>query len=295
MKPSHAHPVPCAWILNLDAELELMRPQNYHPTKGSLAACMRFSTAARALLGPDDRELTRSEPLVMGSARGYVGRAWCPTPSVCVLLERAGATIEHAPSLACLRTVNHRRFHAALGQTLPDAAFVEQLPALQRKLSTPSPDGWLAKRGFGFAGRGVRRMPAKLAPDDELWLTHALQYGGVQVEPWLPIIAEYSLHGYIDPTGTTRLGRPCRRVEGTVSSYALADEPPTAPSQALTVAERSALLQQAERTASALKAERYTGPFGIDAFAYEWHGQRAFNPRSEINARYTLAYATGML
>lgn len=289
---------PRLWVLNLDAELELMRPTGYHPTKTSLAACARFSTPARALLGPHDRELVRGEKTKgaarndLDATRGYVGEAWCPTPSVVSLLERAGAPIEHTTPLSCLQTVNHRSFHAALGQTLPDATFERDLPSVAAKLEQPSPHGWLVKRGFGFASRGVRRIPTPLTQDDARWLTHALVYGGVQVEPWVPIIAEFSLHGYIS-RDNTQYGCPCRLADGAESVYVHAlvgDEDPVA----LSTSEYEALRHEASRTACELKAAGYVGPFGIDAFAYSWQGKRVFNPRSEVNARYTLAYAVGM-
>lgn len=284
---------PRAWVLNLDAELELMRPRNYQPTKGSLAACARFSAPAHKLLRPGDCEVERTKPCSPGYARGYQGTAWCPTPSVVALLERAGAPVEQPPSLGCLQTVNHRSFHARLGQTLPDAAFVANLQDALRHLTRPSPQGWIVKRGFGFAGRGVRRMPATLTSDDARWLTHALAYGGVQVEPWMSIVTEYSLHGFITRT-TTTMGQPCRLLDANEPSYELVDSDSQNDDASLRPLERAALFQQAERTAHALQAEGYTGPFGIDAFAYRWQGMRVFNPRSEVNARYTLAYPVGM-
>ncbi len=281
-----------AWILNLDAELELMRPNNYHPTKGSLVACERFASQARRLVQAYDRELVRTPELVPGCAQGYQGAAWCPTPSIVALLDRAGAPIEYAPSLGCLQTVNHRRFHAELGQTLPEATFLTREDEVVARLAQPSPDGWMVKRGFGFAGRGVRRMPSVLTPDDARWLTHALAYGGVQVEPWVHIIAEYSMHGFIAPTGV-RLGEPCVLLAWSEPTYELVERDATG-AKALEPVERRALIEHVELTARALRTEGYLGPFGIDAFTYRWQGTRHFNPRSEVNARYTLAYAVGM-
>jgi hypothetical protein len=285
---------PCVWVLNLDAELELMRPQNYQPTKGSLAACARFSKTARALLGPGDVELLRSDTISTGCALGYAGRAWCPTPSVLKTLRHAGAHVEQTPSLHCLQTVNHRSFHASLGQTLPQAAFLTNIRDVLNKLTTASPHGWMVKRGFGFASRGVRRMPSTLTPDDVRWVTHALEYGGVQVEPWVPLIAEFSLHGYISPE-QTRLGHPCVLLDPDEPLYVRVSDTGAASNLcALDGTETAALEQQAETTANELRTQGYRGPFGIDAFAYWWEGRRAFNARSEVNARYTLAYSVGM-
>jgi hypothetical protein len=49
--------------------------------------------------------------------------------------------------------------------------------------------------------------------------------------------------------------------------------------------------EEAERVAAALIAEKYFGPFGVDAFTYEASGRDALQPRSEINARYTMGFA----
>ena len=39
----------------------------------------------------------------------------------------------------------------------------------------------------------------------------------------------------------------------------------------------------------------YFGPFGIDGFRYrDTDGHLRFNPRSEINARYSMGWAVGM-
>ena len=110
---------PRAWVLNLDAELELRHPDRYQPTQRTLLACRHFESLARTLIRPGDLVLSREAAPVRNSAAGYRGAAWCPTPSVLAFLERAGATLPAAPPLACLQRVNHRRFHAELGQTLP--------------------------------------------------------------------------------------------------------------------------------------------------------------------------------
>lgn len=278
---------PRAWLLNLDAELELRRPSRYQPTRASLRACQHFEPWARLLVAPGDVVISRENP-TSGIAKGYLGVAWCPTPSALAALEYAGATLARAPSLACLQRVNHRRFHAELGQILPDAQFAESEVRARGLLELPSPSGWMVKRGFGFAGRSNRRFPASPAPDDWRWLEHAFHDGGVQIEPWVVILAEYSLHGWIAPSGTPLFGEPCQRLSGDEPSYARAADTALAPQ------ERKALFEQAKRVSWSLFDAGYHGPFGIDAFRYRSPEGPRFNPRSEINARHTLAYATGM-
>jgi hypothetical protein len=53
------------------------------------------------------------------------------------------------------------------------------------------------------------------------------------------------------------------------------------------------LVSGAEGVAAALNAARYFGPFGVDAYTYRERpdGAIALQPRSEINARYTMGFA----
>jgi hypothetical protein len=275
-------------VLNLDAELELRAPLRYQPNKSTLAACRHFDPLARSLLGPNDILLDRAKPIPKDAAKGYLGAAWCLTPSVLDVLRRAGAELPRAPSLACLQHVSHRRFHASLGQVLPDAAFVASLDEARQRLSRPSPLGWLVKRGYSFSGRGNRRFPEVPTADDWRWLEHAFHDGGVQIEPWVTLLDEYSLHGEITPAGEVISGAPCILGKGAIPRYSRVN------SETLTSNEESALRDQVARVARALHDSGYFGPFGVDAFHYRWQGERHFNPRSEVNARHTLAYATGM-
>ena len=78
-----------AWVLNLDADLELAARHAYTP-KRSVREAMRpwRSLLAASLLGPDDVLVDESTPL--RSARGLAGRAFCPTPRALAMLVRAG-------------------------------------------------------------------------------------------------------------------------------------------------------------------------------------------------------------
>ena len=50
-----------------------------------------------------------------------------------------------------------------------------------------------------------------------------------------------------------------------------------------------------ERVGAALHAAGYFGPFGIDGFTWiDAHGTERVRVRSEINARYSMGWATGM-
>ena len=55
------------------------------------------------------------------------------------------------------------------------------------------------------------------------------------------------------------------------------------------------LHDEGERIAEALAAEGYFGPFGVDAFTFIGaDGANSLQPRSEINARYSMGFVVGM-
>ena len=59
--------------------------------------------------------------------------------------------------------------------------------------------------------------------------------------------------------------------------------------------EERALLEAAETTAAALHEVGYFGPFGVDAFRWRDVNRAArWNPRGEVNARYSMGWAVGM-
>jgi hypothetical protein len=305
------------WVLNLDAELELERAgRSYQTTLRVAHALAPMLSRARALLGPGD--LCLAEPAVSGAARevvldahgepiadglaaldtaggarqgGWVGLAWCPTPSALRRLTRAGAAASVQPEPDVLHRVNHRRFYLELGGGAPGARYVTDDADLAAALSRPS-QAWLCKRPFGFAGRGQRRIPPCPSPDDRRWLADSLRQGGFLAEPWLDLALEVGLHGFIDRQGHVQLGQVC--VQETDrhrawSSTRLAREGD------LSQEHSSELRQRAESTAAALWAAGYFGPFGIDAYLYRTaSGALALNPLSELNARYSMGFAIGL-
>jgi phosphoribosylaminoimidazole carboxylase (NCAIR synthetase) len=227
-----------------------------------------------------------------GPVATFEGRAFCPTPRAIRVLESAGARVV-APSLEALQRVNHRAFSAELGQFLPGAHFVRTWDELHTTLATAS-GPWVLKRAFGFAGRGRQRLRSnEMEPAVEPFVRASLEFGGgLEVEPWVERVFDVALHGFVSQTGETTLGDPTRvEVDHTgawVSSTLLAPG-------VLTPGEEHTLFEEAQRSARALHAAGYFGPFGIDA--YRWKpagGAPRFNPRSEINARYSMGWAVGM-
>jgi hypothetical protein len=60
--------------------------------------------------------------------------------------------------------------------------------------------------------------------------------------------------------------------------------------------ERAAIAAAFRQSARALAAAGYFGPFGMDAYRYrDARGETRLNPRSEINARYSMGWSAGML
>jgi hypothetical protein len=275
---------PVAWVLNLAAEEELRRRGH-----GPLPAVLRALVAAlvphaRArLLHPDDEVVGFDSPL-----RARVGACWCPTPSALTELDRVGIARPGAPPLDVLRQVTSRAFSAALGQTLHGARYVHTVEDARAVLS--SSHAMLLKRPFAMAGRGQRRVALPLGVDDERFLAATIRQGdGLQVEPWVPITEEFSVHGYI-AAGRVSFGTPCRVV---VTDGAFRDARRVRAGD-LSSVEETMLHEEASRVSAALIDAGYFGPFGIDAYHYRTAAGIGFNARSEINPRYTMAFATGM-
>ena len=266
------------WLFNFDADNELAKPLGYQASAAVLARASELSAKVGGLLQPDDVLLGD------GDTRGARGMAWCPTPRAFHLFAEAGVELPDAPSLDVLQRVNHRRFCAELGQTLHGARFLTMRSELDDTLSSATTD-WLLKRPFSFSGRGRRRaICGRIDRDLERWVDASLRRDGLQVEPLVNRTADFALHGFVT-TESWLLGSPCGQVVAEDGSWVA-----TTPDAKLASHERHALIAGGELVGEALQAAGYFGPFGIDAYRYD----DQFNPRSEINARYTMGWAVGM-
>jgi phosphoribosylaminoimidazole carboxylase (NCAIR synthetase) len=209
------------------------------------------------------------------------------------VLARANAAIPPVPSLDVLRRVNHRAFSADLGQCLEGARYARNRDELEATLSA-SGGPWVLKRAFGFAGRGRQRLrSSELDPSVEPFVRASFDSGeGLEVEPWVDRTLDVALHGFVSQGGSVTLGAPTlQNVDdggAWISSVRLSPD-------VLTAAERGTLFREGERAANALVGAGYFGPFCIDAFRWtDARGTSQFNPRSEINARYSMGWAAGM-
>jgi hypothetical protein len=285
---------PLAWVLNLDAELELARPRGYRPSARVLDFVRRRRAALAGLLGPGD-VLVEPGQAPAAALRGYDGAAWCPTPSALAAIAAAGAAPPPSPGLEALRRVNHRGFSAELGQTLPGAHYAREPDEVFALVAGPSLTGaWLLKRAYGFVGRG--RLRVRAGPPGEVeraWVLASLRGGeGLQIEPWVERAGDFALHGWLWPGGAFQLGAPTEQRCDDRGAWV---ESRPAPEGSLEGPERRALLDEGARTAEALARAGYFGPFNLDAFRWRGEGGRArFNPRCEINARYSMGWAIGM-
>ena len=284
-----------AWILNFDAEDELDRGAGHTSPRAVRARFAALAGSVASLLAPGDVivDPAARAPSLPPGAR--FGRAWCPTPDALRSLALAGAVVPAAPAAAVLRRVNHRRFCAELGQTLPGARYVDTLDDVVAIVNAPPPGrAWLLKRPFGFAGRGRKRLRSDgIDAADHAWIAASIAAGdGLQIEPWVDLDLDAGLHGFLAPSGDLVIGAPT--VQRTDAAGAWRASLPAAPGD-LSADEERALFAAMEATAAALREAGYFGPFGIDAFRYrDEAGATRWNPRGEINARYSMGWAVGM-
>jgi hypothetical protein len=228
---------------------------------------------------------------------GAIGRAWCPTPWALNLMRRAGVHVPAAPSLEVLRAVNHRAFAHRLGQHLPHTTYVTSVVELEAVLKQPidqtsASKTWLLKRPLGFAGRGRRKVGLPLSTVDRSWVEASLKVDGLLAEPYVAREVDLALHGFLPEEGGLTLGSvTIQHVDSTGAwrGTRCAEE------GTLSGQEKLLLYETAEHTASALRSTGYHGPFGIDAFVWRSPTSvRCFQPRCELNARYSMGWAIGM-
>jgi hypothetical protein len=282
------------WVFNLDAELELAREgAGYQSPESVRRALGPLLPAAERLLAPGDISLDRLEaageraPLV--PAPGWLGAAWCPTPSALRRLARAGAELPPSPASSVLRRVNHRRFYLELGGGAPGARYVNDEAELESALRERRI--WLFKRPFGFAGRGQRRIPLEPSEDDRRWLADGLRLGGMLAEPWLELALELGIHGLLDEKGNLALGGVC--IQETNRYRAWVNTRRATPGE-IAPADVARLRERATAVADGLTRAGYFGPFGIDAYFFrDASDSLVLNPLGELNARYSMGYPLG--
>jgi hypothetical protein len=285
-----AHSTRIAWLLNLDADRELQDPTRYR-WAGLASMPHGWNTRMADLVAPEDLILPTRDAL----PGACLVQTFCPTPSALEQLVALGFEPPPAPTLATLRSVNDRAFSAELGQCLPGASFVRDLPALESRLAQASPTGYhVIKRAFSFAGREQRRVQRGVLDESTRGFCRRsfARSEGVQVEPWVERLADFSRHGYVSQSGQLHIGEPREQRCDPLGRFLGVST--TAGS--VTAHEAEMLAFELKRTAAALSAAGYFGPFGIDGFRYRLpDGSTGFNPRCEINARFTMGFPRALL
>lgn len=272
---------PLAWVLNLDAELELEAGPRYGASARVLCAMEAPRAALRRALPPGDVVLDGGDD---ARARGLEGRCWCPTPRALSRLARAGAVVPEAPSVEVLARANERGFGFEiehLDGALRCGSEEEAARAVERE------GRWIVKRGLGFAGRGQRRIDGgAVSAGDRAWIRAALRGGPVYVEPRVEIELEVALHGLVRQGGAVERGAPAIQVveHGAWRGSRLARV------GELGREEEGRLSAAFERVSEGLVEMGYFGAFGVDAFRYGG----GFCAVSEVNARYTMGWGVGM-
>ena len=273
-----------AWVLNLDAELEMAEP-SYCARSRVLAQLERYGQGARALLGPRDVLLPGPNQTVLGKT----GRAWCPTARALARMADAGVKPEPHPLLAVLQAVNHRKFAVDLNLGLPGQRYIEDRVKIDALLSNKERP-WLLKRPLAFAGRGQQRIFGSVDAKQSAWIDASLRRTGLVVEPLVTPTLEVSLHGFIWRDRHYELGRVCVQE---VSARGVFHDIRLMLTGELRPSEERQFFLAAEQTATALSEVGYFGPFGIDGYRYSLAGLGDFCALSEINARYTMGFVTG--
>ena len=189
------------------------RARGRSPVHAAPGSARRDGSPRRAArrVAPRSRRHARGRG-VASRDRGRARRPRVLSDSACdPTLVRAGASPVPHPSAKVLRTVNGRAFSAALGPTLPEAAFVHDLEAAVAMLAARPMIAlqWRVKRAFGMAGRGQRRIaPGLVSEANRAFLRSAIaSEGGVMIEPDVAIVRELALHGVLAEDGALRLGR----------------------------------------------------------------------------------------
>jgi hypothetical protein len=281
-----------AWLLNLDADEELahgtryLRPPALEARMAQLVPRMTMLVREGDVILPSDTRLLDDLTVL----------TFCPTPTALARVGSFGARASFTVPYDLLRKVNGRGFCAALGQTLPHASYVRDMEALEAAIRAPSPSGtFLLKRDFSFAGRERRQARGGLLDASTRgFAARSFERGeGMQVEPWLELAGDFALHGFLLARDRWLMGPLVTQVCDAQGRWVLSQ---LAARDALTAKERAALECELDRVAQALGDLGYVGPFGVDAYRYrDAHGALGFQPRSEINARFTMGYPRELL
>ncbi|MFO0684637.1 MAG: hypothetical protein U0234_21455 [Sandaracinus sp.] len=275
---------PLAFVLNLDAELELEAGRRYQPRAEVAARVLRLAREMRPTLPAGCVVI---DPLGERAPPEAEALAWCPTPRALAAIARAGLAAPAAPGVEVLRRVNDRRFAAALDPgELAGAAVLESEEAAREALARPGE--WLLKRVLGVSGRGQRRVRGGEPSEADLAFVRASleKSGALVIEPRVVIERELSVHAWATALGPHVRSMRAQHVDafGAFLGSRHADD--------LSPAIATELAGAAARVGAALREAGYAGPFGVDAYLHRGDGSAPLTLRSlsEINARFCMGW-----
>jgi len=285
-----------AWLLNLDADLELQDQESFGRARLSAQRIRELTARVADLVAPDDPIL--DEATAVSVRADTIVLAFCPTPSALTRIAQLGLSVPAAPPFAVLRRVNDRAFCAQLGHGLADSCFALDMAALEKHLACFPATTFVIKRAFSFAGREQRRgqgdgQGRALDASTRGFCARSFERGeGLQVEPWVERLADFSRHGYVTRAGAVLAGETREQQCDAMGRYVGVSIGPAR----VTQVEDELLASTLLATGVALTRAGYFGPFGIDGFRYKTpDGGTALNPRCEINARFTMGYPRALL
>ena len=278
--------MPLAWVFNLEADEERARGPGWLPSRALYAKLDHEVARLReALVREGDVVIDRERPAALGPS--YTGAVWSVTPRSIALLRRAKVTVGPFPSEAIVTAVSSRAFAQRLPETSPREVMVTrddrgtiELPSAPCRVSL----------AHTAAGRGHVLCETDAARDAAIEAAIE-RTGAAFVAERVEVVADFSIHGWIDRERTLTLGGP---TESIVDRRTLAWRE-TVADASLDAHERSALEAEGLRAGEALASAWYFGPFGLDAFRYRTKGGAVeLCARCELNARFTMGWPIGM-
>lgn len=188
-----------------------------------------------------------------------------------------------------------------LGLSLPGARMVADEADLSAHLSAgggrASPSGsWVLKAAWSAAGR-QRIVVGADGPSNaqRRWMRTGFMRGdGLLFEPWMSRQADVGCVAMVDASGVQILGAHGQSIDALGRFQGLTlwpgcRLPAELPQRCLSPADAKQLEAVVLATGSALAAEGYAGPFGVDAWSYvDTDGQERFHPLGEVNVRCTM-------
>jgi len=217
--------------------------------------------------------------------------AWGETNAVETLRRRVAPDDAGATRADVAARVNHRGFATdvarAVGCALPGAGMVDNADDLERHVRDHSRvSTFVVKRAHGSAGRGFvvfgrdefesvsQRLRRMLRGPDSLL-----------IEPWRRRSLDFAACGRVEADGVrlVSLHRQFLTHHGRFIGVQIAPDARWLPQPV-----RARMIEVFEQVGVRLKAEGYTGPFGIDGYVFDDDGRDGTQFLSDLNARITM-------